>query len=122
MNPTEAIQRLRDVIRRQHKALATEESYVHWLRRYMAAIRHLPNSLPSEKKVEWFLTALARRGNVAASTQNQAFNAILFAYKHEKGSLPHIQCFSQRGQSHTYNCGENSPASLSRSRSSCALV
>ena len=49
MNTTEAIRRLRDVIRRQHKALATEESYVHWLRRYMAAIRQMPNSLPSEK-------------------------------------------------------------------------
>jgi hypothetical protein len=38
MNTTQAIQRLRDVIRRQHKALSTEESYVSWLRRYMAAI------------------------------------------------------------------------------------
>ena len=84
MNTTEAIQairRLRDVIRRQHKALATEESYVHWLRRYMAAIRQMPNSLPSEKKLERFLTELAGRGDVAASTQHQAFNAILFFYK-----------------------------------------
>ena len=76
MNTTEAIRRLRDVIRRQHKALATEESYVHWLRRYMAAIRQMPNSLPSEKKLERFLTELARRGDVAASTQHQALNLV----------------------------------------------
>jgi hypothetical protein len=60
MNTTQAVQRLRDVIRRQHKALATEESYVQWLRRYMAAIRHLPNTLTSEQKLERFLTQLAR--------------------------------------------------------------
>jgi hypothetical protein len=38
MNPIEAILRLRQVIRRQHKALSTEENYVFWLRRYMAAV------------------------------------------------------------------------------------
>ena len=81
MNTTQAMQRLRDVIRRQHKALSTEESYVSWLRRYMAAIRRMPDSLPSEKKVERFLSDLARRRDVAASTQNQAFNAIAFFYK-----------------------------------------
>ena len=80
MNTTEAIRRLRDVIRRPHKALATEESYVHSLRRYMTAIRQMPNSLPSEKKLERFLTELARRGDVAASILDQAFNAILFFY------------------------------------------
>jgi site-specific recombinase XerD len=86
MNTTQAIQRLRDVIRRQHKALSTEESYVSWLRRYMAAIRQMPNSLPSEKKVECFLSDLARRRDVAASTQNQAFNAIAFFYKDVLGT------------------------------------
>ena len=70
MNTTEAIRKLRDVVRRQHKALATEERYVHWLRRYMAAIRQMLNSLASEKKLERFLTELARRGDVAASTQH----------------------------------------------------
>jgi len=37
--------------------------------------------LTSEKKLEIFLTGLALRNNVAASTQNQAFNAVLFFYK-----------------------------------------
>ena len=30
-----------EVIRRQHKAIATEESYSNWLRRYIRAIRRL---------------------------------------------------------------------------------
>ena len=37
--------------------------------------------MTSERKLESFLTMLARRRNVSASTQNQAFNAILFFYK-----------------------------------------
>ncbi len=71
---------MREVLRRQHKALSTEDSYLFWLRRYMAALRDMPVGLPSEKKLEQFLTDLARR-DVSASTQNQAFNALLFFYR-----------------------------------------
>lgn len=80
MNPNEAIQRMRAVIRRQHKSLATEESYCGWLRRYMAAIQQMPAALPSEQKLERFLTDLALRRGVSASTQNQAFHAVVFFY------------------------------------------
>ena len=59
MNAADAIERMRQVIRRQHKALATEDSYILWLRRYIKALRHLPPDLPSAKKVEKFLTDLA---------------------------------------------------------------
>ena len=75
-----AIDRLRNVIRRQHKALSTESSYVYWLRQYVTALKSLPGSLPSEQKLENFLTHLARGRDLAASTQNQAFNPILFFY------------------------------------------
>ena len=81
MNPQEAINQTRAVIRRQHKALATEESYLNWLRRYIQAVRQMPNGLSSEKKLERFLTELALARDVSASTQNQAFNAIAFFYK-----------------------------------------
>ena len=82
MNTAQAIDRMRQVIRLQHKALATEDSYVLWLRRYMNALRHMPPQLPSEKKLESFLTDLAVEHDVSASTQNQAFNAILYFYNH----------------------------------------
>ena len=81
MKSTQALDRLRQVIRRQHKALATEDCYVFWVRRYINALRGLPGELPSEKKLEIFLTGLALRDNVSASTQNQAFNAVLFFYR-----------------------------------------
>jgi len=80
MNLPNAIERLRDVLRLQHKAISTEDSYVYWLRHYVTALNTMPGSLTSEQKLENFLTSLARNRDLAASTQNQAFNAILFFY------------------------------------------
>ena len=56
--------------------------YVYWLKRYCNAVQRMPPDLTSEKKVERFLTDLATINNVAASTQNQAFNAVLYFYQH----------------------------------------
>ena len=80
MNSAQAIDRLRQVIRRQHKALSTEEAYVSWLRRYIKALATIDSALSSEKKLECFLTRLAQ-ADVSASSQNQAFNAIAFFYR-----------------------------------------
>src|ERR1019366_10801843 len=85
MNTSQAICRMREVIRRQPKALFTEECYVFWLRRYLTALREMPEGLSSEKKLETFLTDLARRRDVSASTQNQALNAILYFYREVLG-------------------------------------
>ena len=52
MNAREAIRRLREVVRRQHKAISTEATYVFWLRRYMLAIPRYPDGLTSEQKLE----------------------------------------------------------------------
>src|SRR5436190_19112865 len=65
--------------------MATEDCYAIWLSRYMNALHTIPPVLPSEKKLELFLTGLALRENVAASTQNQAFNAVVFFYKEVLG-------------------------------------
>jgi len=81
MKTEEAINKARQVIRRQHKALSTEDTYIFWLRRYMVALRGMPEGLSSERKLERFLTDLARYRDVSASTQNQAFNSILFFYR-----------------------------------------
>ncbi len=65
--------------------LAGERTYCAWLRRYCDFLKGLPLHLPSQHKLERFLTVLARK-NVAASTQNQAFNAIIFFYKKALGT------------------------------------
>ena len=96
MNTAQALQKLTDVIRRKHFALATEQSYRGWLRRYCDYIKLLPASVSSEQKLERFLTALAQ-DNVAASTQNQAFNAVLFFYKEALGTpLKNVQSLRAR--------------------------
>jgi hypothetical protein len=59
MNADQAVARLAEVIRRKHLALNTEQSYCAWLRRYCQHIAILPADLPSEQKLEQFLTALA---------------------------------------------------------------
>ena len=81
MNPAQAIEQARAVIRRQHKTLSTEQTYLHWLRQFIHAVRSMPSELASERKLERFLTDLALKRDVSASTQNQAFNAILFFYR-----------------------------------------
>jgi integrase len=81
MNTLQATCRIREVIRRQHKAISTERSYTFWLRRYITAVLKMPRGLTSERKIEQFLTDLARQRDISASTQNQALNAILFFYR-----------------------------------------
>jgi integron integrase len=62
-------------------AKRTEVAYVGWIRRFILANdkRH-PRDLGAPE-VEEFLTSLAVRGRVAASTQNQALAALLFLYR-----------------------------------------
>jgi integron integrase len=101
MNLGFAIEQLRCVLRRQHKALSTESTYIFWLRRYVEALDKMPDSLSSEQKLERFLTNLARHQDVAVSTQNQALNAILYFYKEVLGKpLQGIDSLRSRRQPH----------------------
>lgn len=84
MNIEIAVEKLSGVLRRMHLANSTESSYVMWLRRFARFIAaRSPQGTP-EEKMERFLTQLARQ-EVSASTQNQAFQAILFFYKNVMG-------------------------------------
>jgi integron integrase len=75
------LDQVRQLMRLRHYSLRTEEAYVGWIRRYILfhGKRH-PNEL-DEKDVSEFLSDLAITGRVAAATQNQALNALLFLYK-----------------------------------------
>jgi len=72
---------VRDVIRTRHYSLRTEDTHVHWIRRFIFfhGKRH-PRDL-GESEVGAFLTHLAVVGRVSPSTQNQALNALVFLYK-----------------------------------------
>lgn len=80
MKTEEAIAKLIGVCRRQHKALETERSYAGWLRRFCRFVVERQPEGTSAQRVEAFLTQLAKQ-DVSASTQNQAFNALVFFYR-----------------------------------------
>jgi integrase len=79
------LQQLRDAINRLHYSPRTEETYVHWVKRfiYFSGKRHLAELGAAE--VTAFLNYLARERDVAAATQNQALAALLFLYRNVIG-------------------------------------
>jgi len=84
------LEKLRDVIRLKHFSLSTERTYMLWVSKFWDAALAMPPDWSRERKVEEFLTAEAKRG-CAASTQNQAFNAIIFFFKTVMGNeMKHI--------------------------------
>ena len=81
MNTTDTLSKFRDVILLRHLSWQTEECYQGWILRYIKWLKkHSASFATSELRMGAFLTSLAHNG-CAASTQNQAFNAILFLYR-----------------------------------------
>lgn len=67
----------------KHYAYKTERTYLDWIRRFLhfvLKIKQKSNDLNKADLVD-FLTYLAVNQKVSSSTQNQAFNALLFLYK-----------------------------------------
>ena len=70
------------ILRLLHRSYRTEQAYIGWVRQlYRFTKRRSPYSLES-KDVKDFMTYLAVERNVAISTQNQAFNSILFLFRY----------------------------------------
>ena len=75
------LDRVRHALRVRHLARSTEKAYVYWCRRYIL-YHHKRHPLEMGKQeVEAFLRHLAVDQHVSASTQNQAFSALLFLYR-----------------------------------------
>ena len=72
---------VREVVRRRHYSYRTEETYLHWIKRFVffSGKRH-PRELGAAE-VTAFLNHLVAQRHVAAATQNQALSALLFLYK-----------------------------------------
>jgi hypothetical protein len=75
------LDQVRQAIRARHYSKRTEKTYVDWIKRfiYFHGKRH-PLQM-GEPEINRFLTDLAIRKKVSASTQNQALSAILFLYQ-----------------------------------------
>ncbi len=74
------LDQVRETIRVKHYSPKTEDAYIGWIKRFIFfhGTRH-PTEMGAEE-VRQFVSHLALDRHVAASTQNQAFNALIFLY------------------------------------------
>lgn len=80
-NQPKLLDQVKNKIRVKQYSIRTEETYCGWIKRFILFHnKQHPKNL-GKKEIEAFLTHLAVERNVAASTQNQAFNALLFLYE-----------------------------------------
>ena len=69
-------------IKRRNYSPKTASTYLNWVRRFGQFLHFKPIGQVSDEDAKDFLTDLAVREKVVASTQNQAFNALLFLFRH----------------------------------------
>ena len=76
------LDRLFNALRARHYSRRTEETYRHWVKRfvYFHKMRH-PKEM-AEPEINASLTHLAVKEHVSASTQTQALCGLLFLYRH----------------------------------------
>lgn len=79
------LDQVRQAIRMRHYSAKTEESYVHWIKRFIFFHNKRHPAEMAEKEIAQFLSSLANESHISASTQNQALNAILFLYREALG-------------------------------------
>jgi integron integrase len=73
---------LKSAIAVRHYSQKTFHAYRHWLRKFQAFVHSKDPALADMEDVKAFLSTLATKQKVAASSQNQAFNALLFLFRH----------------------------------------
>jgi len=73
---------LENEIRVRHYSLSTLRTYKGWVRKFQAFTNSKPPELLSSNDVKEYLTFLAVKKKVSSTTQNQAFNSLLFFYRH----------------------------------------
>ena len=73
---------VRDIVRKKHYSIRTEQSYVNWIKQYIIFQQKRHPKGVGEKEISRFLSHQETDKNVAASTQNQALNTLVFLHKH----------------------------------------
>jgi integron integrase len=81
-NRPRLLDQVRAAIRTKGYSIRTEQAYVDWIRRYILFHQKRHPLDMGKSEIEAFLTHLAVNRDVAPSTQNQAFSALLFLYRH----------------------------------------
>jgi len=96
MTASPFMESIRAKIRVKHYSIRTEQSYMQWARRFILFHNKRHPAEMGAQEVEAFLSHLAVKENVSASTQNQARSALLFLYKEVLGvELPWLNGVDQ---------------------------
>jgi len=77
--------RIREAIRTHHYSPRTERAYVGWARRFIGFHNGRHPAKMGKVEVARFLSSLAVKDKVSASTQNQALAALIFLYSEVLG-------------------------------------
>ena len=80
-NPKELLEEVRKVMRLKHLSYRTEQTYIATIRRFIEFHKRRNPLKMGTEEIRAYLSHLAVDGNVAASTQNVARNALLFLYQ-----------------------------------------
>jgi integron integrase len=91
----DVLTKLAEEIKVRHYSRKTLQTYALWSRKFQCFLKNKPPQELTTTDVKEYLTYLAVKCHVAASTQNQAFNSILFLFRHglkrEFGELRGVQ-------------------------------
>jgi site-specific recombinase XerD len=89
------LDQVRHAIRLRHYSRRTENTYIHWIRRFIVFHRKKHPSTMGAPEIAAFLSWLASGQRVSSSTQNQALSALLFLYRHvlriDVGAIEQVQ-------------------------------
>src|SRR4030043_813607 len=80
--PTKLLDRLREALRSRHYSRRTEQTYCHWVKRFIFFHNKRHPMEMGEPEINAYLTHLAVKEKVSASTQNKALSALLFLYRY----------------------------------------
>lgn len=75
------LEQVRNALRSRHYSIRTEEAYLSWIKRFILFHHKKHPQYLTDHDISDFLTYLALKCNVAASTQNQAVSALVFLYR-----------------------------------------
>jgi integron integrase len=88
------LEQVRSVLRVKHYSYKTEQSYIHWIKRYIYFNNKTHPKDMGGNEISAFLSYLAVKEKVSASTQNQALCALVFLYRNvlniDPGQFPEI--------------------------------
>ena len=78
----DAAGRMKEALRLRHRSMRTEKSYLQWIRSFYTFLNGKHPDKIDSLDIKRFLSHLAVERKVAASTQNQAFSALLFLFRY----------------------------------------